>query len=180
MLRKRSLPSGSRSTRPLRRAHRPASAAPRRGAPRPAGIVECDAEHRRVPQHDPVGGREPVDVRSHDRLDRVGQRLDRPVRARDVQQLDQEERASPRPPHDLLDLVRAQRLLVGRELDQLCGVVLGERQERAGEAALAFLLLVVLSQIGESRVSLTISAYGIERVARESRCRRSELASSMN
>ncbi len=106
-------------------------------------LVERDAEHGRVPQHDPVGGREPVDVRGHDRLDRVGQRLDRPVRARDVQQLDEEERASPGPAHDLLDLVRAQRLLVGGELDQLGGVVRGERQERAGEAALAFLLLVV-------------------------------------
>ena len=98
-------------------------------------LVERDAENRRVPEHDPVGGREPVDVGGHDRLDRVGQLVGRPGRAGDVEQLDEEERASARAARELLDLVRPERLLVGRDLDDLGGVALGERQQVEGEEA---------------------------------------------
>ena len=86
--------------------------------------LERNAENGRVPEHDSIRERKPVDVGSHDRLDRVGELVGRPGGARDVEQLDEEQRASAGSPRELLDLVRPERVLVSCDLDDLRSVAL--------------------------------------------------------
>ena len=110
----------------------------RRGEQRP---VEHGPEHGCVPEYGPVRRRQSIDLGGDDGLDGVGQRLRRPGRAGDVEELEHEQRAAAGPPGNLLHLVRPQRLRVRRELDDPGRLPLGERQEREADVAEPVLVL---------------------------------------
>jgi hypothetical protein len=88
--------------------------------------IDAHAEHGRVAQQRPVGRLQPVDLGGCKGFDGVREAFGRPGRPCEVEQLEEEERAPAGPARQLLDLVWAQRLLVGRELEDLDSVALGQ------------------------------------------------------
>ena len=138
-------------------------------------FVEPHAENRGVAQHRSVGRREPIDLGGNHGLDRVRQRVGRPGRAGQVEQLEQEQRAAARPPGDLLDVVWSERLPVGRDCDDLGGL-LGRRAARDKPKTRA------CRRPGQPRWrpdrSGSRAGHAAERPERERRRRRSALASS--
>ena len=75
------------------------------------------AEHRRVAEQPALDGGQPVDLRGDHGVDRVGERVDVAGCGRGLEQLGEEQRVAGRPLGEQLDLVGAQRRVLGRGND---------------------------------------------------------------
>ena len=75
---------------------------------------EAPAEHRRVAEELTTGRGQAIDLRGHERVDRVGERVTAAVVAGDAEQLGEEQRVPVGASDDGVEQVREQRIVFGR------------------------------------------------------------------